>query len=75
MLISVAHVLVPPEIRDDVSSSSIVSVSESMDATLICRAHGTPKPIIKWRREDSKPIVINSKETGNKITDIKITSN
>ena len=35
MLISVAHVLVPPEIRDDVSSSSIVSVSESMETILI----------------------------------------
>ena len=47
-------VLVPPGIIDDLSSPSVVSVAENSNVTLICRAYGSPKPTIQWKRDGLK---------------------
>ncbi|KAI1296494.1 Lachesin [Halotydeus destructor] len=48
-------VVVPPDIVTSETSSDVM-VRENMNATLVCRAKGYPKPKITWRREDKKPI-------------------
>ncbi|KAF4525269.1 hypothetical protein B566_EDAN014669 [Ephemera danica] len=49
--------LVPPDISDEETSSDI-TVQESENATLVCRATGHPSPRILWRREDGESLVI-----------------
>lgn len=49
------QVVVPPQFVDEESSQSHVSVQESHDVRLVCRARGVPKPNIRWTREDSLP--------------------
>ncbi|XP_076041779.1 protein amalgam-like [Oratosquilla oratoria] len=51
-------VVVPPSIKDDMSSRD-VRVTEGSDVTLACGARGSPVPTIKWRREDNMKIQIN----------------
>jgi len=58
--------LVPPNIIDAESSPSTVSVRENHNATLICKAEGTPQPTITWRREDSEKIVLKKKKKEGK---------
>ncbi|CAB3239616.1 unnamed protein product [Arctia plantaginis] len=53
------HVVVPPDIDDDVSSSEVL-VNESDNAALRCVASGTPPPNIAWRREDSRHFKIDN---------------
>ncbi|KAK4312804.1 hypothetical protein Pmani_015816 [Petrolisthes manimaculis] len=50
------QVVVPPQFVDEESSPSHVSVQESNDVRLVCRATGVPKPTIRWTREDALPI-------------------
>ncbi|KAK3887632.1 hypothetical protein Pcinc_008336 [Petrolisthes cinctipes] len=50
------QVVVPPQFVDESSSPSHVSVQESHDVRLVCRATGVPKPTIRWTREDTLPI-------------------
>ncbi|CAG9803946.1 unnamed protein product [Chironomus riparius] len=52
------HVVVPPNIDDSLSSSDII-VRENSNVTLKCRAHGSPHPTIKWKRDDNSKININ----------------
>lgn len=59
-------VVVPPNIVDAESSPSTVSVRETHNATLICKAEGTPQPEITWRREEEKKIVIKRKKKEGK---------
>nr|XP_053643705.1 lachesin-like [Cherax quadricarinatus] len=49
------QVVVPPQFVDEESSQSHVSVTESQDVRLVCRAEGVPKPHIRWTREDGQP--------------------
>ncbi|XP_076032494.1 lachesin-like [Oratosquilla oratoria] len=51
-------VVVPPNIVDEESSGDI-TVQENENVTLVCRATGTPKPQVKWKREDHQKICIN----------------
>ncbi|XP_071518504.1 lachesin-like isoform X2 [Panulirus ornatus] len=51
-------VVVPPYIKDDMSSRD-VGLLEGMDVTLACSARGSPIPTIKWRREDGSDIRVN----------------
>ncbi|XP_050729138.1 lachesin-like [Eriocheir sinensis] len=46
------QVVVPPQFVDEESSQSHVSVQESHDVRLVCRAKGIPKPLIRWTREN-----------------------
>lgn len=68
MLSNVGHlnVVVPPNIVDLESSPSTVSVRENHNASLVCKAEGTPDPSIKWQREDKKPIIIKRKKKEGK---------
>ncbi|XP_063590575.1 neurotrimin-like isoform X2 [Penaeus indicus] len=52
-------VQVPPDIIDEESSSE-VTVKEGHDVTLVCRARGSPKPVISWKREDGGRIDLNN---------------
>ncbi|XP_066976710.1 lachesin-like [Macrobrachium rosenbergii] len=51
-------VVVPPYIKDDMSSRD-VRLTENTDVTLACSARGSPVPTIKWKREDNEKIKIN----------------
>lgn len=55
--------LVPPNIDDSLSSSDII-VRENSNVTLKCRAHGSPQPTIKWKRDDNSKININKSLSG-----------
>ncbi|XP_069165301.1 lachesin isoform X2 [Procambarus clarkii] len=63
-------VQVPPDIIDEESSSEVV-VKESQDVTLECRARGSPKPVISWKREDGGKIDINN-GINLKVTDSEV---
>lgn len=65
-LIWLINCIVPPNIIDAESSPSTVSVRENHNATLICKAEGTPQPTITWRREDSEKIVLKKKKKEGK---------
>ncbi|XP_026320045.1 lachesin-like isoform X2 [Hyposmocoma kahamanoa] len=52
------HVVVPPTIDDSLSSSDVI-VREGANVTLTCRANGSPKPTIKWKRDDNSKISIS----------------
>ncbi|XP_015431804.1 PREDICTED: lachesin-like [Dufourea novaeangliae] len=52
------HVLVPPNIEDYQTSSDAV-VRENSNVTLTCKATGSPKPNISWKRDDGLKININ----------------
>lgn len=55
-------VVVPPYIKDDMSSDD-VTLQEGMDVTLVCSARGSPVPSIMWRREDKSDIRVNLTST------------
>ena len=57
---------VPPEIIDAESSTSTVNIRENYNASLICKATGTPEPEITWKREDGRKIVIKRKKHNGK---------
>ena len=57
---------VPPSFNDLESSPSTVSVRENNNASLVCKADGTPMPDIRWKREDKKPIIIKRKKKEGK---------
>ncbi|CAK9803858.1 Protein CEPU-1 [Anthophora quadrimaculata] len=52
------HVVVPPNIEDYQTSSDAI-VREGANLTLTCKATGSPKPNITWKRDDSSKISIN----------------
>ena len=60
-MIIIFFVSVPPEIIDAESSTSTVNIRENYNASLICKATGTPEPEITWKREDGRKIVIKRK--------------
>lgn len=57
-------ITVPPNIDDSLSSSDVI-VREGSNVTLKCRAHGSPTPSIKWKRDDNSKININKSLSGN----------
>lgn len=54
---------VPPTIDDSLSSSDVI-VREGANVTLTCRANGSPKPTIKWKRDDNSKISISKGHVG-----------
>lgn len=57
---------VPPSIDDSLSSSDVI-VREGSNVTLKCRAHGSPQPTIKWKRDDNTKINVNKSASGMQI--------
>lgn len=55
---------VPPNIIDDESSPSSVSVRENQNLSLTCKAEGSPTPKISWKREDGNHIAVDRKKKG-----------
>ena len=53
---------VPPEISDSESSPSTVNIRENYNASLVCKATGTPEPKITWKREDGRKISLKRKK-------------
>ncbi|XP_004519441.2 lachesin [Ceratitis capitata] len=58
------NVVVPPNIDDSLSSSDVI-VREGSNISLRCRATGSPRPIIKWKRDDNSRITINKNHIVN----------
>ncbi|XP_017033662.1 protein amalgam [Drosophila kikkawai] len=58
------NVVVPPNIDDSLSSSDVI-VREGANISLRCRASGSPRPIIKWKRDDNSRIAINKNHIVN----------
>lgn len=56
--------IVPPNIIDDESSPSSVSVRENQNLSLSCKAEGSPTPKISWKREDGNSIAPDRKKKG-----------
>ena len=56
---------VPPDIVDHESSGDVIA-QEGSDVKLRCKARGSPKPIVTWKREDAKEITVN-KSTNSKL--------
>lgn len=57
-------ILVPPNIIDDESSPSSVSIRENQNLSLTCKAEGSPTPKISWKREDGNHIAMDRKKKG-----------
>ncbi|KAF7415182.1 hypothetical protein HZH68_003671 [Vespula germanica] len=53
-------VVIPPDIMDLDDSADLLTTKESNDLRLRCRATGTPKPTVTWRREDGREITLRS---------------
>ncbi|GBO30552.1 hypothetical protein AVEN_75431-1 [Araneus ventricosus] len=37
-----------------------VTVMENTNVTLSCKANGNPPPVIKWKREDGQPFLVDN---------------
>ncbi|KAK2582612.1 hypothetical protein KPH14_004899 [Odynerus spinipes] len=53
-------VVIPPDIMDLDDSADLLTTKENNDLRLRCRATGTPKPVVTWRREDGGNITLRS---------------
>ena len=60
------EIVVPPDILSDESSDGGIAL-EGGSIRLRCKATGVPEPIVQWRREDSKNIVLRH-ESGREKT-------
>lgn len=56
-------ITVPPNIDDTATSSDAVA-REGANVTLKCTATGSPKPTVKWKRDDNSKISINKTFSG-----------
>ena len=58
---------VPPDFGYFYTSSDL-TVAEGANTTLVCKAHGHPQPLIRWRKENGNSFVVmegNHKREGN----------
>ncbi|GIY31103.1 lachesin [Caerostris darwini] len=51
--------LEPPEFVTNMTNRN-VTVMENSNVTLSCKATGNPPPVIKWRREDGQPFLVDN---------------
>ncbi|XP_015429036.1 PREDICTED: lachesin-like [Dufourea novaeangliae] len=61
-------VVIPPDIMDLDDSADNLTAKENSDLRLRCRATGTPKPKITWRREDGRNITLRSERGIQQVT-------
>ncbi|XP_028968694.1 lachesin [Galendromus occidentalis] len=57
------HVVVPPKIDEEFTSSE-VTVRENANVSLKCRATGNPKPDIRWKRDHDLKIFTSPEDKG-----------
>ncbi|ROT85235.1 lachesin [Penaeus vannamei] len=55
-------VVVPPDIVDNESTGDVIA-QEGNDIKLRCRARGSPRPTVIWKREDGESITVNKSTT------------
>ncbi|XP_031834619.1 lachesin [Nomia melanderi] len=55
-------VVIPPDIMDLDDSTDLLTAKENSDLRLRCRATGTPKPVVIWRREDGRNITLRTEQ-------------
>ncbi|KAL7638245.1 UNVERIFIED_CONTAM: hypothetical protein RMT77_010809 [Armadillidium vulgare] len=65
--IGVVNVVVPPYIKDEMTSKD-VRLQEGSSVNLACSSRGSPIPTVKWKREDGRPIRINSTKTVEEVS-------
>lgn len=53
-------VVIPPDIMDLDDKADLLTTRENGDLRLRCRATGTPKPVVIWRREDGRNITLRN---------------
>ncbi|GFT14120.1 ig-like domain-containing protein [Trichonephila clavipes] len=58
--------LEPPEFVTNMTNRN-VTVMENSNVTLSCKATGNPPPVIKWKREDGQPFLVDNELASNKI--------
>lgn len=66
-------VVIPPDIMDLDDSADLLTAKENSDLRLRCRATGTPKPMVTWRREDGRNITLRNDhgvKRGNRVRNI-----
>ncbi|XP_031770798.1 lachesin-like [Apis florea] len=56
-------VVIPPDIMDLDDSADLLTAKEKSDLRLRCRATGTPKPVVTWRREDGRNITLRTEHS------------
>ncbi|GBN47125.1 hypothetical protein AVEN_201541-1, partial [Araneus ventricosus] len=49
----------PPEFVTNMTNRN-VTVMENTNVTLSCKANGNPPPVIKWKREDGQPFLVDN---------------
>ncbi|XP_029055933.1 matrix-remodeling-associated protein 5-like isoform X3 [Osmia bicornis bicornis] len=59
-------VVIPPDIMD-LDDSADLTAKENSDLRLRCRATGTPKPTVTWRREDGRNITLRTEHGAQRV--------
>ncbi|XP_076760101.1 lachesin isoform X2 [Xylocopa sonorina] len=60
-------VVIPPDIMDLDDSADLLTAKENSDLRLRCRATGTPKPVVTWRREDGRNITLRTEHSVQRV--------
>lgn len=56
--------MLPHFVNSSLESDSSLTVHEYSNVSLDCRAVANPTPIVKWKREDGQPFLLNSLTKG-----------
>ncbi|CAG0897645.1 unnamed protein product [Darwinula stevensoni] len=62
-MVGYLNVHIPPDILSSGSSGDVTAV-EGSDVHLKCKARGYPHPVVRWRREDERPLLVRDRFGG-----------